>query len=861
MEFFTENVANASILAIVVSIVGLGFTWYQRSWVLQQDEGNEDMKRIAGAIQRGAQAFLSREYRAVSIFVVLVAIVLFLLSGVEDANLSSWTAVAFLSGAIASGIAGYVGMYIAVRANVRTTQASSISLNQGLRVAFASGTVMGTMVVSLALLGVSILFVIISDQLPPAEAASALAGFGFGGTSIAIFARVGGGIFTKAADVGADLVGKTEAGIPEDDPRNPATIADNVGDNVGDVAGMGSDLFESYASSIIAAITLAVAGGGIAAEQSTAAQVFPILVAAVGILIGMGATYLVSTKEGATQEDLLWSLRRGVYSASGATAVAVIVIALLLELDGGVIVATISGLVGGVLIGYFTEYFTADTYGPTKSLAESAEGGAGIVIIRGLAVGMFSTLAPVIIIMLVTLIAVSSTGLYGVAVAAVGMLSTLGITLATDAYGPVADNAGGIAEMSDLPDSVRERTDALDSLGNTTAATGKGFAIGSAAMTALALTAAFATSITGGGDEFVVVVTDAKFVTGLFLGALLPYIFSALTMLAVGKAAQEIVEEVRRQFKEIPGIMEGDTDPDYERCVGISTDSAIREMLLPGIIAVAVPVGLAVLTLLGDDNGLSEFVGSETMVGVLLGSLVSAFMLAVMMANAGGAWDNAKKYIEAGNFGGKGSDAHKAAVVGDTVGDPFKDTSGPSLNILLKLLAIVSLVMAPLVATTADVEDAMTETPAAETAEAPGTIAEIASENDDLSTLVDLLAAADLVETVDGDETFTVFAPTNDAFDALLEANELTVDELTADTDALTETLQRHLVEGAVLAEAVVELDGETVTTVGGDELAVTVDGDVVMIGSATVVTTDVEAANGVIHIIDTVLTAPEDNE
>ena len=714
MEFFTESVTNSSIVVVLIGLVGLGFAWYQLTWVLAQDAGNEKMNKIAAAIQKGAQAFLSREYRAVSIFVVLVAIVLFALSQIEDSGMSVWTVVSFLAGAIASGVAGYSGMYIAVRANVRTAQGASKSLNQGLRVAFASGTVMGMMVVSLALIGIGVLFIILSDQIDdPSAVASALAGFGFGGTSIAIFARVGGGIFTKAADVGADLVGKTEAGIPEDDPRNPATIADNVGDNVGDVAGMGSDLFESYASSIIAAIALAVlAGGGIVQEGMSldapiviAAQAFPLLVAGVGTLIAMGATFLVTTKEGATQEDLLWSLRKGVYGASALIAVAIVIIATLLELENGVIVATISGLVGGVLIGYFTEYFTADSYSPTQNLSKSAEGGAGIVIIRGLAVGMFSTVAPVIIVIAVTLIAIEATGLYGVAVAAVGMLSTLGITLATDAYGPVADNAGGIAEMAELEGAVRDRTDALDSLGNTTAATGKGFAIGSAAMTALALTAAFITAVTGNSVAnltFADVVLDSKLITGLFLGAMLPYVFSALTMLAVGKAAQEIVEEVRRQFREIKGIMEGTTDPDYERCVAISTDSAIRQMLLPGIIAVAVPVVIALLTVLGQDNSLGDYVGTETLVGVLLGSLISAFMLAVMMANAGGAWDNAKKYIEAGNHGGKGSEAHKAAVVGDTVGDPFKDTSGPSLNILLKLLAIVSLVIAPLLANALD---------------------------------------------------------------------------------------------------------------------------------------------------------------
>jgi len=667
------------------------------------------MKQIAAAIQRGAQAFLSREYRAVAVLVLIVAVALVVLSQVPGSGMSVLTAVAFVCGALASGLSGYIGMYIAVRANVRTAQAASQSLNMGLRVAFASGTVMSTMVVSLALLGISLLFILFVNQLgDAAQAASALAGFGFGGTSIAIFARVGGGIYTKAADVGADLVGKTEAGIPEDDPRNPATIADNVGDNVGDVAGMGSDLFESYASSIIAAISLATTAGIFVEDGSlVAAQIFPILVATAGLIISIIASFLVKTEEGADQERLLGSIRSGIYSASGMIAVVIIILGLSLPFGDksiGVIIATLSGLVGGVLIGYFTEYFTADTYGPTKALSASAVGGAGIVVIRGLALGMMSTLAPVIIVVVVTLLATSQAGLYGVAVAAVGMLSTLGITLATDAYGPVADNAGGIAEMSDLPEEVRDRTDALDSLGNTTAATGKGFAIGSAAMTALALTAAFITALTAGGSSALgaavnpaELLLNPQFVTGLFIGGLLPFVFSALTMVAVGDAAQQIVEEVRRQFREIKGIMEGEAEPDYERCVAISTDSAIRQMLLPGVIAVGVPVGMALLAVVGNGNVLGEFIAPISLVGVLLGSLVSAFMLAVMMANAGGAWDNAKKHIEAGNLGGKGSDAHKAAVVGDTVGDPFKDTSGPSLNILLKLLAIVSLVIAPLI--------------------------------------------------------------------------------------------------------------------------------------------------------------------
>jgi len=702
------DLSLAVIIAVVASLAGLGFALSQRNFVMAQSEGTDRMKFIAAAIQKGAQAFLTREYRAVGILVAGVTVALVLLSFVPGSGMSLLTAVAFVLGALASGLAGYMGMYIAVRANVRTAQAASESLNKGLRVAFASGTVMSTMVVSLALLGISILFIVFVNVLGDAsQAASALAGFGFGGTSIAIFARVGGGIYTKAADVGADLVGKTEAGIPEDDPRNPATIADNVGDNVGDVAGMGSDLFESYASSIIAAISLATAAGAFVGDGVLAAQVFPLLVATGGLIISILASFLVKTEEGADQEKLLKSIRTGVYGASAMIAVVIIALGLLLPFGDrgvGIIIATLSGLVGGVLIGYFTEYFTADTYGPTKQLSASAEGGAGIIVIRGLALGMMSTLAPVLIVVIVTLLATSQAGLYGVAVAAVGMLSTLGITLATDAYGPVADNAGGIAEMSDMPEEVRERTDALDSLGNTTAATGKGFAIGSAAMTALALTAAFITAVTANGSTALGVsgtpadiLLNAKFITGLFIGGVLPFIFSALTMVAVGDAAQQIVEEVRRQFREIKGIMEGTAEPDYERCVAISTDSAIRQMILPGVIAVGVPVGMAVLAVVGKGNILGEFISPISLVGVLLGSLVSAFMLAVMMANAGGAWDNAKKYIEAGNFGGKGSDAHKAAVVGDTVGDPFKDTSGPSLNILLKLLAIVSLVIAPLI--------------------------------------------------------------------------------------------------------------------------------------------------------------------
>ncbi len=676
------------VFAIVVSLIGLAYVAVTARAILGSDPGNETMQQISQAIREGAQAFLAQQYRVLVIFAAVVAIAI--------AVFIRWqTAVCFVIGAFTSALTGFIGMSIATRANTRTTAAAMKSLDAGLRVAFRSGSVMGMSVVSIGLLGLSALFFLFGmNQL----AIDAVTGFSFGASSIALFARVGGGIYTKAADVGADLVGKVEAGIPEDDPRNPAVIADNVGDNVGDVAGMGADLYESYVGSIVAASAVAVVGAA-RGELSPGALLLPFAIAAVGILAALIGSFMVRTRENASQGDLLRTLRTAVWTASGLVVPG---IALLILLDGTIgwpiFFAILLGLAAGLLIAYFTEYYTSYTEKPTQGIAQAARTGVATLVIEGLAVGMRSTLAPVAIVMVAVIgayvlgfnnavggrIGGADGGLYAVSLAAVGMLSTLGITLATDAYGPVADNAGGIAEMAHLPKEVRARTDALDSLGNTTAATGKGFAIGSAVLTALGLIAAYAQ--TSSLQSAQLTLLDPRLLGALLFGAMLPFLFSAITMTAVGRAAMQIVEEVRRQFREIAGLKEGapGARADYARCVAISTRSALREMVPPGVLAVATPIAIGIL------------LGPAALAGLLVGATASGFVLAIMMANAGGAWDNAKKFIETGELGGKGSDNHKAAVVGDTVGDPFKDTSGPSLNILIKLMSVVSLVFAPL---------------------------------------------------------------------------------------------------------------------------------------------------------------------
>ncbi len=666
-----ENIYIAIATGALALIFALSLTYR----VLKEDQGTDAMKEIGRAVQEGASAFLRREYTTLAIFVVIVAAVLGVFIDPE-------TAVAYVVGAICSAGTGYIGMSIAVRANTRTASAAMRGLNPGLRVAFNSGAVMGTTVVGISIIGLSILYLIFQDI-------TVVAGFGFGASSIALFARVGGGIFTKAADVGSDIVGKVEVGIPEDDPRNPATIADNVGDNVGDVAGMGADLFESYSSSIIATIAIAAAVAAAGSSDFAPKIVLPFLIASMGIISSILGTFLVRTGDDASMSKLLWALRRGIYFASILVIGLSYAVIHMLGLEDGnrIFMAIVTGLIAGNVIGFATEFYTSYEYFPTRRIAEASQTGAGTTIITGFATGMMSTLIPVASVVAAILISYWAADLYGVAIAAVGMLSTLGITLATDAYGPVADNAGGIAEQSHLDPEVRERTDALDSLGNTTAATGKGFAIGSAALTSLALLAAYALTIeelNPDGGKVVFDILDPNVLVGLFIGALLPFVFSALTMQAVGTAAYAIVNEVRRQFREIPGIMEGTGRPDYARCVDISTQGSLRAMILPGTMAVVAPIAMGFI------------LGPEPLGGMLIGAITAGFLLAVTMANAGGAWDNAKKYIEAGHFDGKGSETHKAAVVGDTVGDPFKDTSGPSLNILIKLMSVVALVFAPL---------------------------------------------------------------------------------------------------------------------------------------------------------------------
>ena len=665
------------IIAIVAGGIALLFAVAMAVRVLTADQGNQRMQEIGDAIREGANAFLRREYLALVPFVIVVAGVLGVLIDWHtlDDNVPK-TAIAYLAGTVCSASAGFIGMYVAVRANVRTTAAAMHGLNPALRVAFSSGTVMGITVVGIGLAGVSILYLIFKDI-------TVVAGFAFGASSIALFARVGGGIFTKAADVGSDLVGKVEAGIPEDDPRNAGVIADNVGDNVGDVAGMGADLFESYVGSLIAAIALAAV---VSYEDDLA--VLPLLLAGAGILAAILGTFVVRSGERAEFGQLLWALRRGIFVSAVLVAIFALVIVFVLDLDSfdqgskyRLLWAILSGLVAGIIIGLSTEYYTSYDYGPTQRIAETAQTGPATVMISGIATGMLSTLIPVLAIGVTIIVAYELAEFYGVALAGVGLLSTLGITLATDAYGPVADNAGGIAEQAHLAPEVRQRTDALDALGNTTAATGKGFAIGSAALTSLALLAAYAEAADILDDG--INLLNHKVLVGLLVGAMLPSLFSAFTMKAVGRAAFSIVNEVRRQFREIPGIMEGTGRPDYARCVDISTRGALREMILPGLMAVIAPLATGFI------------LGTQALGGLLIGAVGSGFMLAIMMASAGGAWDNAKKYVELGHYGGKGSEAHKAAVAGDTVGDPFKDTSGPSLNILLKLMAIVSLVFAP----------------------------------------------------------------------------------------------------------------------------------------------------------------------
>jgi K(+)-stimulated pyrophosphate-energized sodium pump len=685
------------------AVAGL-FAFVQAKKVLSYSEGSERMRKIAANIREGANAYLKHQYTTVfKVFAAVFAVLLVMAFASGGEMLSRFTPFAFVTGGVFSMLAGFIGMKIATNSNARTAQAASESLNKGLRVAFSSGSVMGFTVVGLGMLDVTMWFYLLRYAFgvaDPVELGNIMVMNGMGASFMALFARVGGGIYTKAADVGADLVGKVEAGIPEDDPRNPATIADNVGDNVGDVAGMGADLYESYVGSILATFALGAVGG-----YGWGGMLLPMALAVCGIVCSILGSFLVKTKEDATQESLLKSLRTGTYTAAVLAAVLAAPLTLWIVGSWGVYIAILCGLAGGCAIGYFTEYYTSDTYQPTQELAAASETGSATIIIGGISLGLKSTLTSILIVAAAVLISYFASGgsvrivtptgvfteafnkgLYGIGIAGVGMLSTLGITLATDAYGPVADNAGGIAEMSGLPDAVRDRTDALDSLGNTTAATGKGFAIGSASLTALALLVSYVNIVQDRTAENLnFTLTSPTVLSGVFVGAMLTFVFTAFTMSAVQKAAQSIVVEVRRQFREIPGIMEYKAEPDYASCVGLCTRGALREMVAPALLAIATPIAAGLI------------LGPTGVVGLLGGVSVTGFAMAVFMSNAGGAWDNAKKYIESGHHGGKGSRQHKAAVVGDTVGDPFKDTSGPSLNILIKLCSTVSIVFSGLI--------------------------------------------------------------------------------------------------------------------------------------------------------------------
>ena len=695
-------------IGFIGAVLALLFAAIQRKKVMSYSEGNATMQKIAQSIREGANAYLKHQYSTVAKVFAVVFVVLVIIAFASGGEmLSKFTPFAFLTGGIWSMLAGLIGMKIATNSNARTAQAASESLNRGLRVAFSSGAVMGFTVVGLGMLDISIWLMILhfgAGITDPVQLGNIIVMNGIGASFMALFARVGGGIYTKAADVGADLVGKVEAGIPEDDPRNPATIADNVGDNVGDVAGMGADLYESYVGSILATFAL-----GACAGYGWQGMLLPMALAVCGIICSIIGSFLVKTKEDATQKSLLTSLRTGTYTAAILSAiVAAPLCYFILGPENncwGIFIAILCGLIGGTLIGYFTEYFTSDDYKPTKKLAAASETGAATIIIGGISLGLMSTIASILIVAVAILISYFAAGgttsildemggfslsfnqgLYGIGIAGVGMLSTLGITLATDAYGPVADNAGGIAEMSGLPEEVRDRTDALDSLGNTTAATGKGFAIGSASLTALALLVSYVNIVQDRTVENLnFTLTSPTVLVGLFIGAMLTFVFSAMTMRSVQTAAQSIVVEVRRQFREIAGIMEGKTDPEYGKCVALCTKGALHEMVAPALLAIIVPIITGLI------------LGPTGVVGLLGGVSVTGFAMAVFMSNAGGAWDNAKKYIERGNHGGKGSEQHKAAVVGDTVGDPFKDTSGPSLNILIKLCSTVSIVFSGLV--------------------------------------------------------------------------------------------------------------------------------------------------------------------